>query len=76
MTFHEFKNGMSVMDGRRCVASAKLTARGWIMTMRDGCWLNPLARTQGLMPGKYPHLMVLPGRREARRELKLLARVD
>jgi len=74
MGFHEFANGMSVMDGSRCIASAKPTPHGWILTFRGGCWAHPRARTQGLIPGKFPNLMLLPSRRAVRQEFQKLAR--
>jgi hypothetical protein len=74
MTFHEFKNGMSVMDGNRCVASAKPTrGHGWMLIARASSWVDIRARTQGLMPGKYPNLMLVKDRREARAHLSKLA---
>lgn len=74
MTFHEFKNGMTVMDGNRCVASAKSVAsHGWMLSLRAASWVDPRARTQGLIPGKFPHLMLVKSRGEARHEMRLLA---
>jgi len=74
LRFHEFKNAMSVMDGRRCIAVARLTpSHGWVMRVHDGCWTDIRARTQGLIPGKYPNLMRVRTRPQARTILSKLA---
>jgi hypothetical protein len=73
LTFHEFKNGMSVMDGKRCLAQGKPTPHGWILTLHGASWIDPRARTQGLIPGKYPNLMLVKTRREAAQVLSGLA---
>lgn len=71
MTFHEFNWAMSVMDGKRCVAAARIVGSyGWRLVLHGGCWTDPRARTQGLLPGKYPHLMLVKSKTEARNVLK------
>ena len=75
MTFHEFNWAMSVMDGMRCVATAKMVeGHGWKMVLHGASWTDPRARTQGIWPGMYPHLMMVKNRVEARKILKELAR--
>jgi hypothetical protein len=71
MTFHDYRHGMVVMDGRRCVAVAReIGPNGWMLRMHGGCWVDPRARTQGLFPGNHPELMNVSTRREARLILK------
>jgi hypothetical protein len=73
MTFHEYKHAMSVMDGNRCVASARLVGMGWLLSLRAASWVDPRARTEGLFPGKFPHLLTMPTRVKARRAMQALA---
>jgi hypothetical protein len=64
-----------VVHEEHTVAKARhLPAGGWLLKIENACWLRPEARTGGLLPGKYPGLMVLKTKQEARRELLLLAR--
>ena len=75
-TFHEFPNGMTVMDGTICVAVAKKTqSHGWVLRMHAGSWLDPRARTQGLIPGKYPHLLNLRTRPQVVSLMQALTRI-
>jgi hypothetical protein len=68
MTFHDHKqHGFVVMDGSRVVAKArKIVSGGWQLKTYGGCWVDPRARSQGLFPGKFPHLMHVGSAREAR----------
>jgi len=77
MTLHTVGDrGITVMDGRRCVAVARKTVRGpWILRVHNACWTDPRARTQGLMPGKFPYLMHVRTRPEALKHMTALARV-
>jgi hypothetical protein len=76
MTFNEYAYAMSVMDGTRCVAVAKrVDGHGWKMVLHGGCWTDARARTQGIWPGKYPHLMMVKNRKEARTILQIMARI-
>lgn len=70
MTFHEMSYAMVVMDGNRAVAKARQTPHGYILRTYNGCWTDPRARSQGLFPGKFPYLLVVKRRDEARRILK------
>lgn len=65
MTFHQSNHGMTVMDGKRVVAVARERAHGWLLTLHGASWLDKRARTQGLIPGAYPSLMVVKTRHEA-----------
>jgi hypothetical protein len=75
MEFIEHKHGnMIVMDGKNPVAVARKTVSfGYILRVYNACWTDPRARTQGLVPGKYPHLMNILTKREARSIMKALA---
>jgi hypothetical protein len=66
MLFTELRNGMTVMDARRCVAWAHPARGGWLLKLHGGCWLDPRARTGGIFPGKFPDLLHVKTRREAR----------
>lgn len=77
LSFHEIKNGMSVMDDRHCLATAKPTSQGWLLTLHGACWIDPRARavnpTKPQLPShKFPNLMVVRTRGEARRILSSL----
>jgi hypothetical protein len=74
LKFHEFRNGMVVMDDRKGIATAKPTRHGWILTLYAASWVDPRARTQGLIPGKFPHLLLVESRGDARNMLKALAK--
>lgn len=78
LTFHEFKHGMTVMDGKQCVAVARPTqSYGWVLRVHNGSWIDPRARTQGLIPGKYPNLMNLRTRPSTRNMMRgLLAPIE
>ncbi len=63
--------GMSVMDGKRCVATAHPKTGGrWLLRLRAGSWLDPRARfprgPKAGSPKGFPHLLVVDDRREAR----------
>jgi hypothetical protein len=74
MEFLEFRDNMVVMDGKTCVAVARKTVSwGYILRVHNGCWVDPRARTQGLVPGRYPHLMNILTKPEARKIMKALA---
>ncbi len=78
MTFHEPTDwGMSVMDGRRCVAFArKIIAGGWLLKIHAGSWIDPAAHRPAFdRPGMpvYTHLMHVKTKARARRELRALA---
>jgi len=74
MTFHEFPHGMTVMDGNRCVAKARfIPSGGWMLRTYNGCWSDPRARSQGLFPGKFPYLLHVGSKGEARSVLRGLA---
>jgi hypothetical protein len=73
MTFHEHRNGMTVMDGTRCVAVARaIPPRGWLLTLHGGCWVDHRARTQGIVPGKFPGILNVNTRAEAIKLLRSL----
>ena len=75
MTFHEFNWAMTVMDGNKCVAVGRIVGdHGWRLTLHGGSWTDPRARNQGLIPGAYPHLMLVKNKAEARKILKELAK--
>lgn len=75
ISFHEFPTGMTVMEGGRCIAVARPTvSHGWILRHHDGSWTDPKARTQGLIPGKYPYLLNLRTRPQTRALMSALAR--
>jgi len=68
MTFHERKHAMVVMDGYRRVAKARpIVSGGWQLKTYAGCWIDPRARTQGLFPDRFPDLLHVTSRREARK---------
>ena len=68
---------ITVWDGARTVAKAKKLmpgAGGWLLTMYDGCWINPKARTpnvQGRVDAQY---MMLRDRRQVMKEFNALLR--
>jgi len=75
-TLHVFDRGMTVMDGRRCVASARKWANGlWILTLRGGAWIGARTEPQKLAQAQrmgmslriVDHLKVVKTKREARR---------
>jgi len=73
MTFHENPLGMTVFDGPRLVAKATGRPRvGWLLRMYNGSWVDPRARTGGMFPGKFPYLMKVKNKAEARKILKSL----
>ncbi|MXW45224.1 MAG: hypothetical protein F4109_05595 [Gammaproteobacteria bacterium] len=82
MDFHEFRNGMTVMDGRRCVAHTKgPMGSGWLLKVHNASWLDPRAgqgaekfRRAGLRIPRDRSYLLVPSRAEARRILKALAR--
>ena len=75
MTFHEFKNGMTVMDGRRCVAKARVVPhKGWLLRMYGGCWMDPAARKPTVRGHVNPTLWLVNRRSKARTILNQLAK--
>lgn len=78
MKFVENKLAMVVMDGPRVVAKAsrrQATGSTWLLKAYSSSWTDPRARTEGLFPGKFPYLLTVKGKAEARRLLKELARI-
>ena len=81
MTFHEFRDTMVVMDGRRAVAKArrKPAPIGWVLRACGASFTDPRARKPrfagvGGGPGIVdPGLMAIKTRREARKILREIA---
>lgn len=76
MTFHEHPAGMTVMDGRRCVAVARpfggYGIRHWMLRVYGGCWLPKRPKTQF---GSVAYdLWPVKGKARARRIMRGLAR--
>ena len=66
MTFHEYKNGMTVMEGGRSIAVARDRGRhGWVLTHYAGCWVD--ARKS-----RFPNLLQVKTRDIARNLLRNL----
>jgi len=64
MTFHEYRNGMTVMEGGRSIAVARdRSPNGWLLTHYTGCWV-PRRR--------FTHLLRVKTRDEARKILRQL----
>ena len=82
MTFHEFPLGMTVMDGRRCVASARMTGSGlWMISLKTAWFIDVMtdpvrlaakART-GFNPKVGANLKVCKTKPQVRREMRAIA---
>lgn len=62
--------GMTLYDGKRCLAVARPAAGGWLLSAKSMCWVNRKARTPNVIGIVDPTLMVLKTRREARDTLQ------
>jgi hypothetical protein len=77
MVLHDYpkRGNMVVMDGNRVVATCRsVVSGGFLLKVYAGSWVDPRARTQGLFPGKFPGLMVVQTRKEAKAILTAVAR--
>lgn len=81
LTFHEPNEwAMVVMDGKRPIAKARKKQVGyWLLVLESGCWVDPRARQplRDDMPAgfsdlfsKYPNMLAVKGKREARALMK------
>ena len=82
MTLHEFVLGMTVMDGRRCVATARREGCGlWVITLRGAWWIDlmvdpvRIAQRERLGIGfkTGANLKVCKTKRQVRREMRSVA---
>ncbi len=72
LTFHNFKNGMTVMDGLRCIAKAQpVGIGGWLLTLHGASWVDK--RPVGIVPGAFPNIMHVANRHEAAQALRAIA---
>lgn len=85
MTFQEPTDwSMIVMDGQRAVAKARKKQLGlWLLSLENACWIDPRARQPiredwpagvDSMWSKYPQLLAVKTKREARKIMQELAR--
>ena len=81
MELHIFRDAMSVMDGKRCVAVARrLGSGGWMMRIHGGSWADTLTnegkqahlKRIGMKPTTSPNLRFAKTKTEAKKILREL----
>lgn len=79
---HDFgARGMTVMDGRRCVAKGRKVHGGWLLTLRGMSWSDTMRNERqkawfdklGLRCNASPWLKLVKDKSEAREHLNAIA---